>query len=202
MKDQQMEKKKRGIDDEITALLEEVVDKWETLDRLLKAEWKYLLRDDFSRLYKIFQIKENLANRIARDEEELSKRIHSKIKDIPPKETRNNAELLLTSLGYKKGSYTLELLKRRQRTKQLVALTNGKTFFWLKERLKFLNELSNILSGNTLKKDTCYHKKTSKRPFLNNHLSSPKTTSTRPDQEKELLKLYERLQKGAFEGAR
>ena len=202
MKGQQSEEKKRGIEDEIITLLEEVVDKWETLDRLLKAEWKYLLRDDFSRLYKIFRLKEILANKIARDEQELSRRIQSRIEDTSKEKTPNGTEFLLRSFGYKKGSYALELLKRRQKKRQLVALTNGKTFFWLKERLKFLNELSNILSGNTLKKDTCYKKKTSKRPFLNTHINNKEKPWHRPNLEKEVSNLYERLQKEAFEGAR
>ncbi len=145
---------------EVVELLTNIVEHWEKLDQLLRLEWHSLLKNDFSKLYKIFEAKQIVAKEISKREKILSKCLISKI-DHKKKATHTLSQIIIEILGYKQGGKALLLLQKRNKLRQLVSVTNKRIISWLKERLAFFNELSEILSGSTLQQEATYSIKAS-----------------------------------------
>jgi len=188
---------------EVIELLTKIVDNWEKLDLLLKAEWHFLLKNDFSRLYKIFEAKKLLSNEIARNEKSLSRLLISKINS--KESIKNNlSKALIELLGYKSGSDALLLLKKRNKIRQLVSITNERIILWLRERLAFFDELSEILSGKALEPKVTYSLKnnTNGSRFHISGFNTQLATMNNMQSSSKAFSFYKHLQNNQLERAK
>ncbi len=136
-------------------LMDSILRSWTQLDQLVQAEWKAVLRGEFSTMYRFSRGKEILCDHITGYEEDLA----FVLEGILPQKTdpsRNLISLLLGHLEFGQGKRLMDFHTRRANLKIKVAITNRRTMTWVRERMDLSNELLEILTGNKLRKSATY----------------------------------------------
>ncbi len=136
-------------------LMSDILKSWSQLDQLVQAEWKAVLRGEFTSLYRFSRGKEILCDHITRSEKELKLVLEEMVaggSSVPG----NTISRLLCCLSFEHGKRLMAFHIQRANLKIKVAITNRRTMTWVKERLDFSNELMEILSGNRLRKTATY----------------------------------------------
>ena len=147
----------RCLPGRVTELMEKILESWKQMDSLLQAEWKAVLKGEFSSLYRFSRGKEILADHILNHEKELKDTI---LADILPEGQNHSSEallsLLLRGLSSCDRQQVMSFHASRANLKMQVAITNRRTMMWVRERMEFSSELLEILTGNRLRRSATY----------------------------------------------
>ncbi len=145
------------LSQEALTLMDNILESWRQLDELVQAEWKAVIRGDFSKLYRFARGKEILSEHIEGYEKRLRDIFfHMLSLDHRKESTGNVTALVLNQLDFRQRKRLMDFHVKRANHKLKVAFTNRRTMMWVRERMDFTNELVDILTGIKLKRSATY----------------------------------------------
>lgn len=145
------------LSEEALNLMDNILESWKQLDKLVQVEWKAVLKGNFTRLFRFSRGKEILSAHIEQYEKDLKSIIAGLIPEGPANKPGGNMlTLVLEQMEFSQRRQLVDFHVQRANLKIQVAFTNRRTMAWVRERMDLSCELLEILTGNRLRKSPTY----------------------------------------------